>query len=61
VVLVAQDTSSLRYTHPEMQGIGALAKVGVSNRVNGPQGLMAHSAPAFHSNGLPLGLLDIEC
>jgi hypothetical protein len=57
VVLVAQDTSSLNYTmHPEMQGIGP-----ISNRVNGPQGLMVHSALAFRPDGLPLGLLDIEC
>ena len=57
VVLVAQDTSSLNYTmHPEMQGIGP-----ISNRVNGPQGLIVHSALAFRPDGLPLGLLDIEC
>ena len=57
VVLVAQDTSSLCYTtHPEMQGIGP-----ISNRVNGPQGLMVHSALAFRPDGLPLGVLDIEC
>jgi len=57
VVLVAQDTSSLCYTmHPEMQGIGP-----ISNRVNGPQGLMVHSALAFRPDGLPLGILDIEC
>jgi hypothetical protein len=57
VVLVAQDTSSLRYTmHAEMQGIGP-----ISSRVDGPQGLMVHSALAFRPDGLPLGLLDIEC
>src|SRR6266568_5150095 len=57
VVLVAQDTSSLNYTmHSEMQGIGP-----ISNRVKGPQGLLVHSALAFCPDGLPLGLLDIEC
>ncbi|MBV8121704.1 MAG: IS4 family transposase [Alphaproteobacteria bacterium] len=57
VVLVAQDSSSLCYTmHPEMQGLGP-----ISNRVTGPQGLMVHSALAFGPDGLPLGLLDIEC
>jgi hypothetical protein len=57
VVLVAQDTSSLCYTmHPEMQGIGP-----ISNRVDGSQGLMVHSALAFRADGLPLGILDIEC
>ena len=56
VVLVAQDSSSLRYTmHAEMQGIGP-----ISNRVDGPQGLIVHSALAFRPDGLPLGLLDIE-
>jgi hypothetical protein len=56
VVLVAQDSSSLRYTmHAEMQGIGP-----ISNRVDGPQGLVVHSALALRPDGLPLGLLDIE-
>ena len=57
VVLVAQDTTSLCYTtHPGMQGIGP-----IGNSVNGPQGLEMHSALAFRPDGLPLGLLDIEC
>ena len=57
VVLVAQDTSSLSYTlRAQMEGIGP-----ISSRVNGPQGLMVHSALAFAPDGLPLGLLDIEC
>jgi hypothetical protein len=57
VVLVAQDTTSLCYTtHPGMQGIGP-----ISNKVNGPQGLEMHSALAFRPDGLPLGLLDVEC
>jgi hypothetical protein len=42
--------------HPEMQGIGP-----ISNRVDGAQGLMVHSALAFRADGLPLGVLDIEC
>jgi len=57
LVLVAQDTSSLNYTgRPEMKGIGP-----ISNAVNGPQGLEMHSALAFRPDGLPLGILDIEC
>jgi hypothetical protein len=57
VVLVAQDTSSLSYTlHAQMEGIGP-----ISSRVNGPQGLMVHSALALRPDGLPLGFLDIEC
>jgi Domain of unknown function (DUF4338)/Transposase DNA-binding/Transposase Tn5 dimerisation domain len=56
LVLVAQDSSSLRYTmHTEMQGIGP-----ISSRVDGPQGLMVHSALAFRPDGLPLGILDLE-
>jgi hypothetical protein len=57
IVLVAQDSSSLRFTmHPGMQGIGPIA-----NTVDGPQGIMVHSALAFRPDGLPLGILDIEC
>lgn len=56
VVLVAQDSSSLSYTaHAEMQGIGP-----ISNRIDGPQGLLVHSALAFRPDGLPLGILDLE-
>jgi hypothetical protein len=57
VVLVAQDTSSLCYTmHPAMQGVGP-----IGTTVDGPQGLEMHSALAFRPDGLPLGILDIEC
>ena len=57
LVLVAQDTSSLNYTgRPGMKGIGP-----ISNSVNGPQGIEMHSAIAFRPDGLPLGILDIEC
>src|SRR6202011_2442738 len=42
LVLVAQDSSSLRYTmHAEMQGIGPLG-----NRVDGPQGPTDHRCVA---------------
>ena len=57
LVLVAQDTSSLAYTtRPGMQGIGPIA-----NTVDGPQGLLLHSALAFTPQGLPLGILHMEC
>ena len=57
LVLVAQDTSSLNYTgRPGMTGIGP-----ISNSVDGPQGIEMHSALAFRPDGLPLGILDIEC
>ena len=56
LVLVAQDSTSLRYTmHPAMQGIGP-----ISNTVNGPQGLLVHSALAFTPQGLPLGILHMQ-
>ena len=57
LVLVAQDTSSLNYTgRPDMKGIGP-----ISNSIKGPQGIEMHSALAFRPDGLPLGILDIEC
>lgn len=57
LVLVAQDTTSLCYTmHKDMQGIGP-----ISNKLDGPQGLFVHSALAFSAQGLPLGILDMEC
>ncbi len=57
LVLVAQDTSSLAYTtRPGMQGIGPIA-----NKLDGPQGLLLHSALAFTPQGLPLGILHMEC
>jgi hypothetical protein len=57
LVLVAQDTTSLTYTtRPEMQGIGPIA-----NKLDGPQGLLLHSAQAFTPQGLPLGILHMAC
>ena len=57
LVLVAQDTTSLNYTgRPEMKGLGP-----ISNSLKGPQGIEMHSALAFRPDGLPLGILDIEC
>jgi hypothetical protein len=57
LVLVAQDTISLNYTgRPEMKGIGP-----ISNAINGSQEIEMHSALACRPDGLPLGILDIEC
>jgi hypothetical protein len=57
LVLLAQDTTSLNYTgRPEMKGIGP-----ISSSIKGPQGIEVHSALAFRPDGLPLGILDIEC
>jgi hypothetical protein len=57
LALIAQDTSSLNYTtHREMEGIGP-----IGTKVNGPQGLILHSAMAFRPDGLPLGVLHVDC
>lgn len=57
VVLVVQDSSSLNYTtHRDMQGLGP-----IGNKVNGPQGLILHNMLAFRPDGLPLGILDVQC
>jgi hypothetical protein len=57
VVLAVQDSSSLTYTgHPQMQGVGP-----ITNRRDGAQGLIVHSTLAFRPDGLPLGLLDVQC
>ncbi len=57
LVLLAQDTSSLNYAgRPGMTGIGP-----ISNAVEGPQGIEMHSVLAFRPDGLPLGILDVEC
>ena len=57
IVLAVQDSSSLNYTtHRDMQGIGP-----IGSTVDGPQGLILHSTLAFRPDGLPLGILDVEC
>lgn len=57
VALVAQDSSSLNYTtHRAMEGIGP-----IGTTVNGPQGLILHSAMVFRPDGLPLGILHADC
>ncbi len=57
VVLVVQDSSSLNYTaRRDMQDIGP-----IGNKLNGPQGLILHNMLAFRPDGLPLGILDVQC
>lgn len=57
VVLLVQDTSSLNYTtHRDMEGIGP-----IGSWRNGPQGLLLHSTLALRPDGLPLGILDVQC
>jgi len=57
IVLIVQDSSSLNYTtHRAMQGIGP-----IGTTADGPQGLMLHTSLAFRPDGLPLGILDVQC
>lgn len=57
VVLVAQDTSSLNYTHhPMTEGLGPINTVQDKST-----GLLLHDTMAFTPEGTPLGLLDVQC
>jgi len=57
VVLAAQDTTSLNYsTHPATENLGP-----ISTRQEGVVGLLVHDTMAFHLEGTPLGLLDVQC
>ena len=55
VVLLPQDTSSLNYSGlKETSGLGPLGK-------SRGQGLWLHSLLAFRPDGIPLGVLDVQC
>jgi hypothetical protein len=57
LVLVAQDTTSLNYSsHPHTQGLGPIGTQ--SEKV---RGLMVHDTLAFTAQGIPLGLLNLQC
>ena len=57
VVLVAQDTSTLNYSHhPMTEGLGPINTAKDKN-----VGLILHDTMAFTPEGTPLGLLDIQC
>lgn len=57
VVLVAQDTSTLNYTHhPMTEGLGPINTIEDKNI-----GLLLHDTMAFTPEGTPLGLLDVQC
>jgi hypothetical protein len=57
VVLVAQDTSTLNYTHhPMTEGLGPINTIKDNNI-----GLLLHDTIAFTPQGTPLGLLDVQC
>jgi hypothetical protein len=57
VVLAVQDTSTLNYTtHPATEGLGPLHTID-----DVTQGLLLHDTLAFTEDGIPLGLLDVQC
>lgn len=57
LVLVAQDTTTLNYsTHPHTAGLGPIGTDSEQVR-----GLMVHDTLAFTAEGIPLGLLDLQC
>ena len=57
VVLSVQDTTSLNYSaHPETNGIGP-----IGSRKDGAIGLIVHDTMAFSVEGVPLGLIDVQC
>jgi len=57
VILAAQDSTSLNYTaHPATDDLGPL-----NTRADRSQGLWMHDTLALTPDGVPLGLLDIQC
>ena len=55
-VLVAQDTSTLNYTHhPATSGLGP-----INTTTDNAIGLLLHDTMAFTPDGAPLGLLDVQ-
>jgi hypothetical protein len=57
VVLAVQDTTELNYaTHPKTEGLGP---VGTSK--NGAVGLFVHDTLAITPEGVPLGLINVQC
>jgi hypothetical protein len=57
IVLVAQDTSTLNYTHhPMTEGLGPINTIKDKNI-----GLLLHDTMAFTPQGTPLGLFDVQC
>jgi hypothetical protein len=57
VVLAVQDTTILDYTaHPATEGLGP-----THTRQSPAMGLILHDTLAFTPEGIPLGLLDVQC
>ena len=56
VVLAVQDTTSFNYdTHADMEGLGPINK-----RVDGAQGILLHDTMAYSTEGVAMGLVDIQ-
>jgi len=57
VVLAVQDTTSLNYTaHPATTDLGP-----INTSQDGGLGILMHDTMAFTPDGVPLGLLDVQC
>jgi len=57
VVLAVQDTTTLNYTaHPATENLGP-----IGYRLDRGMGLILHDTMAFNRDGIPLGLLDVQC
>jgi hypothetical protein len=56
VVLAVQDTTSFNYdTHADMEGLGP-----INTRVEGTQGILLHDTMAYTTEGMALGLVDVQ-
>jgi hypothetical protein len=57
IVLAVQDTTSLNYaTHLATENLGP-----IDNRPDKGLGLLLHDTLAFNPEGIPLGLIDVQC
>jgi hypothetical protein len=57
IVLAVQDTTELNYqTHEQTEGLGP-----IGTKQDGAVGLLLHDTMAFTPEGVPLGLLDLQC
>lgn len=57
IILAVQDTTSLNYTtHLATENLGP-----INNRPDKGLGLLLHDTLAFSPDGIPLGLIDVQC
>ena len=56
VVLAVQDTTTLSYTAHASKDMGP-----INAKWNSAEGLIVHDTMAFTEDGVPLGLLDVQC